>query len=69
MLTDVLPQEVEPVVDVRDDGLVRREVQPSLLEEPFHQRHDLVFQQLFRGSSDDEVIGKTDDIWTCPHDR
>ena len=53
----VLPQEVEALFDMRDTGLLRRELQATFGHEPFDQWLDFILQQLFRAASDDEVIG------------
>jgi hypothetical protein len=44
MLTQVLPQEVEALFDMRDAGFLRRELQASFGHELFDQGLDLILQ-------------------------
>ena len=55
-LAKVVPEEVEPLGDMRDTGLLRRELKPPFSEEPFDQGSDFILQPLFRVAGDDEVI-------------
>ena len=54
--TDVLPEEVEPLLDMRDDRLIRRKLKAAFSEEPLHERADLLLQHLSRGTGDNEVV-------------
>ena len=62
VLAYILAQKVEAVFDVRDDRLFGGEFKPSLLHEGFYQRFDLIFEQLFRDTCNDEVVRKSHKI-------
>ena len=62
VFADVLAEEVEALCDVRDDCFLLREFQSSLPHERFHERFDFLFQQLLRGTGDDEVVRKSHQI-------
>jgi hypothetical protein len=51
-----LAEEVEPILNVGDAGLLRREFQSPLAQELLDQRPDFILQQLFSSAGDDEVI-------------
>jgi hypothetical protein len=53
---DMLSEKVEPLVDMCDVGLLGRERETTFAQKCFHQRFDLVFQQLFAAAGDNEVI-------------
>src|SRR5215210_7379817 len=53
----ILSEEVEPVLDMRDSGLLRRESQSAWLQEVLDQRHDFFQQHFFRRAGDEEVVG------------
>jgi len=53
----VFSEEVEPLVDVGDAGFLGRKLKAALAKELLHQRPDFIFQQLFRGTGDNEVVG------------
>jgi len=57
VLAHVLSEEIEPLVDVRNDCFLLREFQPSFGHEGFYQGLHLLFQHFFRCTGDDEVIG------------
>ena len=44
MSPQVLPKEVEAVFDMRDAGLLRRELQGTVEQEPLDQWLDFIFQ-------------------------
>ena len=60
VLPEIPAQEIEPLVDVRDSRLRRRQSQPSLCEERFHPWPHFALQEVFRRSCDHEVIGVPD---------
>ena len=62
VLSEVPPEKIESVPDVRDPGLFRREGQAPLRHECFDQRLDLLFQELSRVSRDDEIVRVPDRV-------
>ncbi|KKL53061.1 hypothetical protein LCGC14_2279220, partial [marine sediment metagenome] len=44
MLADILPQEVESIVDMRDGRLLQGERQPTFLQEGLDEWHHFPFQ-------------------------
>src|SRR4030095_11401718 len=52
----MLPEEIKSILNVRDSGLFWRKFQPSLSQEFFNEGFHFIFQQLFRTTSDNEVI-------------
>lgn len=57
MLTEVLAEEVEPILDACHVSLIRRKFESSLAQELFYQRADFVDQQFIAVAGDDKVIG------------
>jgi len=57
VLAEVLAEEIEPVGDVGDAGLLLRELQPPVAQELLDQGLHLIFQHVFFCAGDDEVIG------------
>src|SRR5215469_16835175 len=53
---DVLPQEIEAFLHMRDPGLLVRELEPPFLQEVSHERLDLITKEFLRRASDQEVI-------------
>jgi len=51
-----LSEEVEPLVDMGDAGLVGGERQPLFLQELLHHGPHIIFQQFFRVAGNDEVV-------------
>jgi hypothetical protein len=62
VLTNVLPEEVKSLFDVRDDRLIRRELKASFRKESFHQGTDLLFKDLTRGAGDNKVVSVSDQV-------
>jgi hypothetical protein len=60
--TEVLSEEVEAFVDVREACLVGGERQPSFFQERFDQGTHFIFQQLLRVAGDDEVVRISDEV-------
>jgi hypothetical protein len=56
----ILSKEVEACFDMRHGRFLRREFQSAFTEEALNQRLYLILQQLFRNTSNDEVVGITD---------
>ncbi len=54
--TDVLSEEVEPLLDVGHAGLFGRELKAPFPQELLDHGTDSIFQLLFRATGDDEVI-------------
>src|SRR5215471_15091989 len=52
---DMLSQEVEAVLDVRDMGFCLGKLQTTFVEKVFHQRFDLLFQNRLGAARDNEV--------------
>ena len=63
--TQILAEEVEAFLNVRDLRLFRREFQPTFAQEALHQRRHLILQQFFRSAGDDEVVGIADQMNLC----
>jgi hypothetical protein len=61
-LRTVWRKRVEPLLNMRDDGLLRREFQPSFAQERLYERFDRPFQEVPRGSGDDEIISIPDQV-------
>ena len=55
VLAYILPEEIEPVLNVSDRRFLRRELQSSLGKKRLHQRLNLVTQQLFGVCCYDEI--------------
>src|SRR5262249_28256940 len=60
--SDVLAQEVEAVLPMRDPGLLVRELQPSFLQEVGHERSDLITKEVLRCAGDPQVIRIADPV-------
>ena len=56
---DVLPEEVKPLFDMRDDRLIGRKLKASFSQEPFHEGADLLFKHLARSAGDNKVVSDT----------
>ena len=56
VLANVLTEEIEPVRHMREQRFLHRKAQPTLGHKGFNNGSYLVFQQLFRDASDDEII-------------
>jgi len=53
---DVLPQEIEAFLHMRDLGFLVRELKPSFFQEMGHERLDLITEKFLRRACDQEVI-------------
>ena len=62
ILADVLPQKIEPVVNVGYDRFLRGQFQSALCQKLCDDWFDFLFQQFFGCAGDDEVIGLSDQI-------
>src|SRR5215475_11316724 len=62
VFAEVLSEEIKAVCDVRDDRLLGREGQSTLLQERFDHGFDLVLQQFLRCARDDEIIRQADEV-------
>ena len=58
ILSVMLAEEVEPFLNVCDEGLLFREFQTPFFEKGFHHRPDLLFEELFGRSCYHEVVGE-----------
>jgi hypothetical protein len=59
---DVLSQEIEARLHMRDLGLLVRELEPSFLQEMGHERLDLITKEVLRCAGDQEVIRRADQV-------
>ena len=59
----VFSEEVEPLVDVGDAGFLGRKLKASLTKELLHQWPDFIFQHLFRGTGDNEIVGVSHQVY------
>src|SRR3989337_4550356 len=55
--SNMLPKKIKPIIDMRDTGLVRRELKPSFSQEMLDQWSDLILQHLVRVAGNNEVVG------------
>src|SRR5207253_391349 len=60
ILAEVKPEEIEAVVDMRDDRLLPGKLETSLSQERCHDGLDLVLQELFGAPGDDEIVSIPD---------
>ena len=60
VLAYILSEEVEALIDVSDGGLLRREIESSLLQECLEQGEDFLFEQLSATGRDDQIVGVAD---------
>jgi len=58
----VLSEKIKAFLHVRNDGLRGRKFKSSLLKKLFDEGLDLSFQQVFRFTGDDEIIGIANEI-------
>ena len=61
-LAEVLSEEVESVFDMRDAGLLWRELQAPVSQKLLNQWFDFVFQQFLGCAGDDEVIRVSNEV-------
>src|SRR5439155_4474925 len=62
VLAEDLSEEIEPFVDMRDAGLLGRELQAAVAQELLDQRSDFVFQHVLGRAGNDEVIRVSNEI-------
>src|SRR3546814_10024209 len=62
VLAYVESEEIKPIVDVRDLGLLWREREPPCRQEFFDHWTNLVLQHFFRCAGDDEVVRVPNDV-------
>src|SRR6266516_3038916 len=62
VFAEMLSEKVKAVLDVRDERFLLGERQSTFFHELLHERLDLAFQDLFRLTSNDEIISKTNKI-------
>ncbi len=62
-LAEVLSEEVEPLLDVRDAGFLWRELQAPVAQKLLDQWLDFIFQHVLGRAGDDEVIRITNEVY------
>ena len=62
-LAEVLSEEVEPLLDVRDAGFLWRELQAPVAQELLDQWPDFIFQHILGRAGDDEVVRIANEVY------
>src|SRR5580704_5432292 len=62
VLSDILPEEVEPFRDMRDSGFLLRQFQPTIRQEATDGGKNVGFEHVLRRTGDHKIIGITDDV-------
>ena len=63
ILAEVLSEEVEPLLDVRDAGFLWRELQAPVAQKLLDQWLDFIFQHVLGRAGDDEVIRISNEVY------
>src|ERR1700730_6691614 len=62
VLSDILPEEVEPFLDMRDSGFFLRQLQPTIRQEAMDARENFGFEYVLRRTGHHKIIRITDDV-------
>ncbi len=65
VLAYVLAQEIKPILDMRDEGLLWRELETPFSQELFNKRLNFLFQKFFRSPSHQKVVCISYEVHKC----